>query len=227
MNTFKIFLYQFALLILSTLFLFSINIYIPNLRDCFWGTVLNDLLVGIIVSYIFYYVIVYVPNKKREGIIKNNYKNQVNAFKASIITILLQNLSGGYIGPKGWDYKNLFANKNFRDFFLVKISDTQDRWHDVTNNLQYSKFSVDDILLEFASLEEESKFVLNNLEVKDERVFAFLKRISKITYNLRNYNPETDDIKSIMMFLWQIFAGWSWMDGYSDEDIFKIIFDEF
>jgi hypothetical protein len=30
-----------------------------------------------------------------------------------------------------------------------------------------------------------------------------------------------------MLFLWQIFAGWSWVDGYSDKDIFQIIYDEF
>lgn len=218
---------DFNLLIVAVLVFIFVNVYSPCLREYFWGSVLNDILIGVIVSYVFYYVIVYIPNKRREQIIKNNYKKQIETFKTSIITTLLCSLTGGYTGVDGWSYKDLFINKNFKDFFHTPVSETQDRWEDIATNLQNNHDNVNDIVMEFKTLEEESRFVLNKLEIQDERIYVFLKRISKVTYKLRKYDPETDDIKSLMLFLWQIFAGWSWIDGYSEEDIFKIIDDEF
>ena len=214
------------LLIVSLVFIY-INIFESCIRDYFWGSVINDILIGVIVSYIFYLIVVYIPSRKKEAIIKSNYKRQITAFKSSIISKLLQSMSGGYIGEEGWKHEDLFINKNFKDFFHTKVSKTQDRWDQIATNLQDDIGRINDIVMEFKILEDESRFVLNNLEIKDERIYVFLKRVSKITYSLRSYNPDTDDINHIMLFLWQIFAGWSWVDGYSDKDIFQIIYDEF
>lgn len=218
---------EFIPLVVSVLLFLYINIFRPCLVDYFWGSVINDILIGVIVSYIFYVLVVYFPIKKRERIIKHNYKKQIKLFKGSIITKLLQSLTGGYAGEGDWKHEDLFINSKFKDFFHKQVSQSQDRWDDVATNLQDNEDLVNDIILDFKILEDESRFVLNNLEIEDERIYVFLKMISKITYTLRSYNPKTDDIKYIMLFIWQIFAGWSWVDGYSEKDIFQIIYDEF
>ncbi|MGH8564965.1 MAG: hypothetical protein ACREXW_13130 [Gammaproteobacteria bacterium] len=68
-------------------------------------------------------------------------------------------------------------------------------------------------------LREELLYVLNTIDVHDEEVFAFLKRLAQIIYRMRDIETEYDDIKQIGGFLWELFAGWSVIDGYRDKDI--------
>lgn len=212
-------------------FMFSIILFIfLNIFDfCFNKKILgffNDILIGVIVSFIFYYIVVYFPNKKRESIIKKYYKKRIDSFKVESIEILLSTLNEGFYIDDNIKRENLLIVGNFRSFFKEKTSPTTERWDDVANGLEKNKEKVFEIIGQLKTLEEESRFILNKLEINDDRVYYFLKEVSKITHNYKEYNEDGDDLKSIMSLLWQIFAGWDWISGYSEKDIFQIIYDE-
>jgi len=93
----------------------------------------------------------------------------------------------------------------------------------VADGLQENIHDIKEIFIEFEVLEKETKYILSNLDIHNEEIFDFLKRISRMTYNFRDFDPEKDDVKSLMSFLWSIFAGWSRITGYPEEDIFEVI----
>jgi hypothetical protein len=39
-------------------------------------------------------------------------------------------------------------------------------------------------------------------------------------------DSDSDEIKPVARFLWEIFAGWDWLTGYRKEDIIKKMIDE-
>jgi hypothetical protein len=113
----------------------------------------------------------------------------------------------------------LLDQGEFRRYFGIHVTDDQTRWHAVLNSLNQNAYLLRDILHELEVLREELLYVLSSIDVHDEEVFGFLKRLSHAIFRLRDVEPEYDDIKYIGGFLYEIFAGWSFIEGYRKEDI--------
>ncbi len=75
--------------------------------------------------------------------------------------------------------------------------------------------------MELELLLSETNYVLNNIEFKDEKVFGFFNELNREIYRFKNSSLEYDDVKQISRFIWSIFAGWSWGEGYRETDIIK------
>lgn len=177
-----------------------------------------NLSVGFIVSVIFYLLVVWFPDRRKKIIIKKNLEDQYQSFKEETISILLFTCQNSY--PSDLP-KNLIVLCEFRKFFKEKVSDSQDRWGVVLDNLTPRVLA--DLLIEFEILLNEVSFVLSNVNIDDPDVFMFFKRLSQAVYRLKNTTPEYDDIKPLARFLWDIFAGWSFISGYREEDIVEIM----
>jgi len=83
-----------------------------------------------------------------------------------------------------------------------------------------------DLLVELEILLHEVTFVLSNVNINDEDVFSFFKRLSQSVYKMKNMTLEYNDLKTLTSFLWQTFSGWSFIDGYRDEEIVKVMIDK-
>ena len=68
-------------------------------------------------------------------------------------------------------------------------------------------------------------YVLNNVNIEDPNVFSFLKRLSQAIYKMKNTTLDYDDVKHLSGFLWELFAGWSFIDGYHDDDIVSVMIE--
>jgi hypothetical protein len=77
-------------------------------------------------------------------------------------------------------------------------------------------------------LRDEITFVLNNTDIPKDEPFDFLKRLSAAMYSMKSVtvDSDSDEIKPVARFLWEIFAGWDWLTGYRKEDIIKKMIDE-
>jgi hypothetical protein len=53
-----------------------------------------------------------------------------------------------------------------------------------------------------------------------------LKRLSAAMYSMKSVTIGYDEIKPLAGFLWDVFAGWDWIEGYRKEDIVKKMIDE-
>lgn len=188
---------------------------------------LNAIAISFIAAYIFYILVGYIPGKKKRHIIKNNLRKQYQQLKETIINdfVNITNKIGGDISNPDLTTK-LCDIKEFREYFKENNSK---RWYQVLNEIDGKKYLLREMLSELAILRDEISFVLNNVEIYDKQVFAFFKNLSQIIYRLELSDFETDDsddFKSLMSFIWQMFAGWSWIEGYAEVDVVQSIIDK-
>jgi len=184
---------------------------------------LYAISISIIAASIFYVLNIYLPGQKRKNIIKHNFEAQYILFKKYSIAIFLSALgesSNAKIEVKLCDLSK------FKKYFKEKIGNYPDKWHKVCDELNGTLLK--DLLVQLDILSDEASFILNNTEINDENVLSFFKLLSQSVYGYRieGINMDYDEKKALMNFLWELFAGWSFADGYREEDIVKLIIEK-
>ena len=96
------------------------------------------------------------------------------------------------------------------------------------NELDLNEILLIKLIVQLNILRDEVSFVLNSIEINDKDVFLFFKRLSKSVYGygLSDINIDYDEKKSLMQFLWELFSGWSFSDGYREGDIVKLMIEK-
>ncbi|MGP0592693.1 hypothetical protein ACTRXD_09175 [Nitrospira sp. T9] len=184
--------------------------------------VFHALSIGFVVSAIFYFIVVWLPAWQRKVRILGNLQLHYNAFKLSCISTFLVYSDSQDYEPQ----EMLLDQEEFRRYFSIYTSTDQTRWHNVANALDRGAYPLRDILNELEILREELLYVLNNIDVHDEKVFGFLKRLSHAIFRIKHLEPGYDDVKSLCHFLWEIFTGYSFSEGYRKEDIVQSMIEK-
>ena len=63
-----------------------------------------------------------------------------------------------------------------------------------------------DLSIEVAILMEEVSYVLNNVEIDDEKVHFFFRNLTHMVYKSKNLTSEYDEVKQLSSFLWNVFC---------------------
>lgn len=182
------------------------------------NSIVFALSMGFVVSSIFYGLVVSLPEKRRRLRIASNLERQYKDFKEDSIATFLSAMQNSYPADLP---RQLSNQKAFKDYFNTAYDESQSRWHRVLNG--FDDYHLKAVLTELQILREAVHYALNNVEVRDDDVFAFFHRLSQQVYKFQNTKEDYDDVKSLSGFLWQLFAGWSWIDGYRDEDIVEVM----
>ena len=179
--------------------------------------------ISIIAAYIFYIFNIYLPEQKRKNIIKHNFEEQYIYFKKYSIAIFLSAL--GESSNVKIEEKLCDLNE-FKKYFKEKYCNEQERWYKVWGDLK--GILLKDLLVQLDILRDEASFILNNTEIDDENVLSFFKLLSQSVYGYRieGINMDYDEKKALMNFLWVLFTGWSFGDGYREEDIVKLMIEK-
>ena len=188
------------------------------------NSIIFGLSIGFLVSMFFYLLVVWYPEKRKKLITKHNLEETYRFFKNSTIHILMSASANGGGGYHAELLDKLTDQNEFRKYFEEYFSEDQNRWHAVSNGL--NEYLLKQLLVELEILLHEVSFVLSNIYINDENVFSFFKRLSQSVYKLKNSTLDYDDIKSLTSFLWQVFAGWSFIDGYRDKEIMRVMIDK-
>jgi len=202
--------------------LFFVNAQENNLSN-----LLTDFIYAISIStiaaYIFYIFNIFLPEKKRKAIIKKNFEEQYLFFKEECIYLFLSAL-GQSSNNEIWE--KLCNLEEFKNYFKENYNDSQDRWHKVWQELDGPL--LEDLLIQLSILRDEVAFILNKMEINEKNVLSFFRLLSQRVYNFkaRGINMEYEDKKSLLSFLWELFTGWSFVDGYREEDIVKLMIKE-
>lgn len=184
------------------------------------NSIIFNLSIGYIISGIFYLLVVRLPNWQRRRLIKENFEKQYFLFKEDAISIFLDASKGGHDSHLP---SRLTDQAAFKDYFKKSVNGIQ-KWDAVHNGL--NEILLKDLLVELEIFMNEVAFVLNNVPIDDQNVFSFFKQLSQAVYRLKNSTLEYDDVKRLLGFLWELFAGWSFIDGYREDDIVKIMIKE-
>lgn len=178
--------------------------------------------ISIIAACIFYIFNIFLPEQKRKTIIKQDFEDQYLNFKEECIFIFLSAFTKSINTKLVQKLCNL---DEFKEYFKEKCGNAQIRWDKVATELDCNKIFLKDILVQLSILRNEVAFMLNNTEINDRNVLLFFKLLSQKVYSHREkgINIEYDEKKALLDFLWQLFTGWSFIEGYREEDIVKIM----
>ena len=178
--------------------------------------------ISIIAACIFYIFNIFLPEQKRKTIIKQDFEEQYLYFKKECIYIFLsvfaKPINPGLV-------EKLCDLDEFKEYFKEKCGNAQIRWDKVATELDCNKIFLKDILLQLSILRNEVAFILNNTEINDKYVLSFFKLLSQKVYSHREkgIKLEYDEKKALLGFLWELFTGWSFVEGYREEDIIKLM----
>lgn len=174
--------------------------------------VIFSIATGMLVSLLMYALVVWLPYRSRRRRVRNNLLFHYAAFKEECIYNFLFATEGS--GDPDLVEELMDVHK-FRAYFKQNASSGSERWYGVMNGLEERHIKA--IAIEMGVLAEEIKFTLASVEVDNEEVFSFLKRLNRAIASLRESSPD-DDIKYLTNFFWELFAAWSFVTGYHDRD---------
>ena len=203
--------FQIGVLILAIIALVAA---ILTVRNDDYLEVVHSISVGFVLSAVFYFVVIYLPESRRKKIISSAFVSQYNQFRLNCIsTFLILSNSQEYA-----DRENLLNREEFRRYFKNENKNGKNRWDEVANGIQDNEFYLREIIYELRMFNEEIKYIRNSIYLGDSEVFNFLNRLSQAIHRMELTQSDYDDIKSFCRFLWEIFTGWNWVDGYKNSD---------
>ena len=181
-----------------------------------WNKIIYDLAVGALISLIFYGLVVRLPDYRKRQRIKKSLANHYRNFREDCIVVMLMVADGTF----EWGFhETLIEQDKFREYFKEKISPDQNRWHAFLNKLD--EHYLQELIMKTEILRDEIAFVLNNVDIPDDKPFEFLKRLSGAILSMRNTTLGYDETKQFAGFLWSVFAGWDVISGYRERDIIQ------
>ncbi|HDY90322.1 MAG TPA: hypothetical protein ENH82_19655 [bacterium] len=175
---------------------------------------------GFLVSLFLWFLVVKLPASRKRKILKNNLAKQYQHFREDTVAILLC-ASGSY------NYELQQRLCDYQEFKRYFNENNKSEWYAVLNGLQGNKGHLNDLLVEIELLANEIHYILNNIDIDDDKVHSFLKNLSTHLYRLKNTSVYTDEnVRPLGNFVWEIFAQWSLIDGQRKEDIVQKMIDQ-
>lgn len=170
----------------------------------------HTLSTGFLLSAVFFFLVVDLPDRKRRQIITRNFVEQYDQIRLSLIEIFLV-LSNS---QQYENCENLLDKNEFKRYFKGANENGEDRWSAIANGLQEKEYYLREVIFELRMLNDEIRFIRNALPIHDTELFEFLNRLSQAISRVELTQPEYDEIKGFCRFLWQLFTGYSFVDGY-------------
>jgi hypothetical protein len=181
-----------------------------------WEKIAYDLGIGSIISLFFYWIVVRLPENAKRRRIRNSFVHHFREFKEDTIATMLMVADGTF----EWGFhRELVDQKKFRDYFKEEVAPGEDRWDSLHNKM--TDYYLDELLTHLEILRDEIRFAMSAVEIDDKRVLEFLKRLSATILKMRKTTRDYDSMKSFGNFMWEIFAGWSFVTGYQKRDFFE------
>lgn len=191
-------------------------------------SVTMNLAAGGLVSFFFYWLVVYVPEQRKRRIIKDNLAQMYKSIKKDILyQVVFASVRGGRrdLQADQGTIAKLMTTDGFKAAFEGGRQ-ADEGFYAFENQMSYDTPEFRQIILYFEMLAKQIEFVLYNYTMDDENLFDFFKRFEIMLLSLNRSNPWYDESKPLCRFVYEIFAGWNPVDGYRGYDIIdKMITD--
>jgi hypothetical protein len=188
-------LFLFQLFVISAYFMFKTCDKPGN------SIIIFQLSIGYIVSCIFYFIVVWLPEYGLKQKLKRHLEDQHEQLKAAIRENIV-------LGMDKWtpdvDYISMTTTE-FREHFLYKNSIYRNEW---TRNF-YKNFENSykhNMIHKIMKFEKEVDFVQHKLNIHNEYLFKFLRAISNVSHHFEGSGTEINADK-LADFIWIYFIG--------------------
>jgi hypothetical protein len=179
-----------------------------------------DVSVGVLVSLFVYVLVVRIPERKKRQRLKANLRRQYSNLKEECITNFL-------FACNGWASLDLVDQlkdqEAFKRYFKEKVTPDQERWHAVLNGMNDEMVAA--IVQELSIFRREVEFTLTAIDVDDQEVFDFLRRLTRVLHRTGDWSSGYDEIKPMSQFMWSMHTGWDWAHGYTGKDVIADMID--
>jgi hypothetical protein len=166
---------------------------------------LRDALLGLLTSYavtvVFYFLVVWFPEQQKRRRIKKGVISHYLQFKKEVIGLIL------HASGKAWsqdDLDRLIIPKEFSEHFSEDETGSGMRWYEVLNGL--NGYYAGEIANRLELLRSEVQFVLSSIEIEDDEVFEFMKRLSEVAFSMSKIKADYEGQKSWGRFLWALYS---------------------
>ena len=122
-------------------------------------------------------------------------------FKQEVIGLIL------HASGKAWsqdDIDHLMVPANFSHYFSEDETGSGGRWYEVLNGLD--EHYVRQIANRLELLRSEVQFILSSIDIEDDEIFEFMKRLSEVSFRMSRVKSDYDDQKSWGRFLWSLYS---------------------
>lgn len=176
------------------------------------NSIIFNLCIGFLGGVIVWVLNVLLPERRVRSILRDNLRKQYQYFREDVISVLL-----GAEGSYSAGLPAQLSDPNaFRDYYR---GENQQRWYDVLNYLQENPERLSDVVAHIQTLSREVEYLLHKINIDDEDVHAFLKRLSLHTHRLQRLSVYSyDEVKYLGGFIFEVLATWSGVSGYLEVD---------
>ncbi len=191
--------------------------------DVFYAIV-PQFLVGFIVSCFFYFLVVFVPERRKRNIIKTNLIGQYQRIKRGILSEVISASRNGGISDLQNDeptIQKLLTIDGFKDVFLNNYENANEGYYAFLNYIDDDCPELDEIFLNMQILNRHIIFVLQNFSISDQSVFDFFKGLESYLRRFETTGRTGEDRKVLSRFILEIFAGYSFVNPNRDYDIIE------
>lgn len=203
----------------------------PFSKPCWWkdaSSWATNVLTGGLVSFFFYWLVVYLPEHRKRRVIKNNLLKMYYRIKKNILyQVVLASIKGGRrdLQTDSETIENLMTPQTFKEIFSGG-READEGFYAFENQMSGDTPEFREIILNLEMLAKQIEFVLHNYSIDDENLFDFFKRLDLMLLSLRRSSPGYDESKPLCGFVYEMFSGFNLIDGYLGYDVIdKMIAD--
>lgn len=182
--------------------------------------VATNLFAGGLVSFLFYFLVVYLPEDRKKAIIKANLLRMYRNIKEDILwAVIYASIKGGRkdFEPNGEMIKKLMSPAGFKDAF-EHGREADEGFYAFENEMSSNTFEFRKIILNLHMLSKQIEFLLHNYSMQNQEAFDFFKRVELVLMQLQESGPGYDESKPLCRFIWEMYTGWNWVEGDTGED---------
>lgn len=146
----------------------------------------SAFLVGGLVSFMFYFLVVYIPERKKRHIIKTNLmKLYADTKQAILYQIIFASQKGGRndLSANTETVEQLLTVGGFRSAFKDG-HESHEGFYAFCNGISGDASEYQEIILNLSLLSKQIDFVLHNYPIIDAKIFDFFKRL-EISHSIR------------------------------------------
>jgi len=181
--------------------------------------IIKDIAVGLFISFIFYYIVVFIPAFLHKEAQKKVFLNFYEEFRKSVIREIL-NLSELDNSIKIEDKVcELLDVKKLDLFFLDdnKKNKEQKNCHTMMNNIWQTKYkgSLNIIVSHVDELKKEMIFLVSKVQIDDSDLLEWVRRMDRILSSYGQFDMQYNNSEKIFIEnLWTLLTGKNLTDSY-------------
>jgi hypothetical protein len=187
-----------------------------------------NLLTGGLVSFLFYYLVIYLPDLRKKSIIKKNLQEIYKSIKMEMLRAIVEaSKKGGRTDLEtSFEFvESLISPVEFKKAFKSG-REHNEGFYAFQNQMSQETPEFHQIVCCLKMLAKQVEFVLHNYTIDDPLIFAFFKQLELLLMGLQSNGAGYDESKPLCSFIWEIYAGRNFINGYTGHDpIQKMISD--